>query len=125
MLRSKYFWLGVALFIIFVVMWATEGLVLAIIALVVTGVVFFLLTTSVGGSRRRRRYYYYDDDDEHDEEIHVTRRQAHRRSDIQRGLDWHVPKVNKRGAEFITGSGNLKKRQEEDLKRIRKNLWGR
>ena len=125
MLRSKYFWLAVVLLVIFSIIWATEGFGWAIATVVGMGFVFLILNAMGSGSRRRRRYYHYDDDDDCDEEIHVTRRQADRRSDIQRGLDWHVPKVNRRGVEFITGSSSMRRRQQEDMRRIRKNLWGR
>ena len=124
MLRSKSFWIGVAIFIPFLIVWIMEGFGWAIITLVVMGLVFLFFRLSMGASRRRRRYYYDDDDEGYDEEMHVTRPKSPPHSDIQRGLDWHVPKVNKRGAEFISGSGNLRRRQEKDLKRIQKNLRG-
>jgi uncharacterized membrane protein YqaE (UPF0057 family) len=126
MLRSKSFWIGVAIFIPFLIVWIMEGFGWAIVTLVIMGLVFLFFRLSVGASRRKRRYYYDDDDyDEgYDEVVHVTRPRGPRGADIQRGLDLHVPKVNKKGAEFISGSGNLRRRQQGDLKRIRKNLWG-
>ena len=135
MLRSKYFWLVVVLLVFFIIVWVNAGFGWAIITLIITGLIS-VFVISAGGSRRRRRYYYDDEeeedvyitgrrDDEDDDGVYVTRRRTPPRSDIQRGLDWHVPKVNKRGAEFISGSGNLRRLQEKDLKRIRKNLRGR
>jgi len=47
-----------------------------------------------------------------------------RRSDIQRGMDWHVPKVNKKGVDFITGGSSLRKRQQDAMRRTKKHLWG-
>jgi hypothetical protein len=47
-----------------------------------------------------------------------------RRSDIQRSLGWHVPKVNKDGADFITGARGLRKSQEDAMRRTKKRLWG-
>ena len=122
MLRSKYFWLAVILLVLFVIVWVSAGFGWAIATLIITGLVS-LFVISAGGSRRRRRYYY--DDEEEEEGVYVTRRRAPRRSDIQRAGDWHLPRVDKEGAEFSSGSKNLKRRQQQDLERIRKNLRGR
>ena len=123
MLRSKYFWLAVAVLVPFIIVWVKEGFGWAIATLIITGLVF-LFVVLAGSSRRRRRYYYDDYDDDYDEEIYVTRRRAPRRSDIQRGLDWHVPKVNKDGVEFITGAKGLRRKQTDAMRKTKKNLWG-
>jgi len=58
----------------------------------------------------------------HDNSDDYKRRQ--RRSDIQRGLDWHVPKINKDGADFITGARGLRKTQQDAMRRTKKRIWG-
>jgi len=120
-LRSKYFWIAMAILVPFIIVWIMEGFGWAIATLVIMGMIFLFFVISAGTSRRRRRYYY---DDDYDEEIHMTRRQSPRRSDIQRGLDWHVPKVNKDGVEFITGAKGLRKTQKDAMKKTKRNLWG-
>lgn len=121
MLRSKYFWIAVAILVPFIIVWIMEGFGLAFATLVIMGILFLFILLA-GTSRRRRRDYYYDDD--YDEEIHMTRRQAPSRSDIQRGLDWHVPKVNKDGVEFITGAKGLRRTQRDAMRKTKRNLWG-
>lgn len=124
MLRSKYFWLVVILLVFFIIVWVSAGFGWAIATLIITGLVS-LFVISAGGNRRRRRYYYDDDDDEgYDEEMHVTRPKSPPRSDIQRGLIWHVPKVNKDGVEFLTGAKSLRKTQRDAMRKTKKNLWG-
>lgn len=120
MLRNKYFWLVVILLVLFIIVWVSAGFGWAIATLIVTGLVS-LFVMSAGGGRRRKRYYY---DDEEEEEVYITRRRTPQRSDIQRGLDWHVPKVNKDGVEFITGAKGLQKTQRDAMRRTKKKLWG-
>lgn len=120
MLRSKYFWLVVILLALFIIVWVSAGFGWAIATLIITGLVS-LFVISAGGSRRRRRYYY---DDEEEEDVYITRRRTPQRSDIQRGLDWHVPKVNKDGVEFLTGAKPLRKTQRDAMRKTKKNLWG-
>lgn len=117
MLGSKYFWIALIIFIPFVTIWIMEGFGWAIATLIIFGGLLFYIRISSG--RRRRRYYYYDDDD-----VIIERQTQRSSSSIKRGMDWHVPKVNKKGAEFISGSGGLKRHQQEEMKRIKKNLWG-
>jgi hypothetical protein len=119
MLRSKYFWITLVIFIPFIVIWIMEGFGWAIATLIIMGLLFLFILASA--SRRRRRYYYYDDNDK---DVIVTRRTQRTSSSFNKAIDLHVPKVNQKGAEFITGSSNIKRRQEEDMKRIKKNLWG-
>ena len=131
MVRSKYFWIAIVILVPFIVVWVKYGFFWAIGFLIALGIIFFLLFTQ---HRRRRRYYYYDDDD-YDEEIIVERGQR-RPSSFNRAMDWHVPKVNKKGVDFIAGpSGSFRKReqdamrslrerQERDMRRTKKNLWG-
>jgi uncharacterized membrane protein YqaE (UPF0057 family) len=120
MLRSKYFWIAMAILVPFIIVWVKEGFGWAIITLVIMSLVF-LFVLLAGRSSRRRRYYY---DDEEEEEVYITRRRTPQRSDIQRGLDWHVPKVNKDGVEFITGAKGLQKTQRDAMRRTKKKLWG-
>jgi hypothetical protein len=121
MLRSKYFWLVVILSVLFIIVWVSAGFGWAIATLVVTGLVS-LFVVSARGSRRRRRHYY--DDEEEEEDVYMTRRRPPQRSDIQRGLDLHVPKVNKDGVEFLTGGKPLRKTQRDAMRKTKKNLWG-
>lgn len=123
MLGSKYFWLAVAVLVPFIIVWVEAGFGWAIATLVITGLVF-LFVLLAGSSSRRRRRYYYDDHDDDDEEIYLSSRRTPPRSDIQRGLDWHVPKVNKDGVEYITGAKGLRKTQGNAIRRTKKNLWG-
>lgn len=131
MLRSKYFWIAMLILVPFVVVWIMEGFGWAIATLVIMGILFLFI---LGGTRRRRRYYYYDDD--YDEEIIVQRRPRGASSSFNTAMKWHVPKVNKKGVDFIAGpSGSFRKReqdamrslrerQERDMRRTKKNLWG-
>ena len=121
-MRSKYFWLVVVLLVIFIIVWVSAGFGWAIATLIVTGLVS-VFVISAGGGRRRRRYYY-DEEEEEVEDVYITRRRRPQRSDIQRGLDWHVPKVNKDGVEFLTGAKGLRKTQRDAMRRTKKNLWG-
>jgi len=121
MLRSKSFWIGVAIFIPFLIVWIMEGFGWAIATLVIMGLIFLFFRLSVSAGRRGRRYYY---DDEEEEDVYITRRRPAQRSDIQRGLDWHVPKVNKDGVEFLTGGKGLRKTQRDAMRKTKKNLWG-
>jgi len=126
MLRSKYFWLVVILLVFFIIVWVSAGFGWAIATLIITGLVS-LFVLSASGRRRRRRYYYDDDEDDdegYDEEVHVIRPKSPPRSDIQRGMDWHVPKVSKDGVEFLTGAKSLRKTQRDSMRRTKKNLWG-
>ena len=134
MLRSKYFWLAVIFLVLFIIVWISAGFGWAIATLIITGLVS-LFVISAGGSRKRRRYYYDDEeeedvyitrrrDDDDDDGVYVTRRRRPPRSDIQRGLDWHVPKVNKDGVEFLTGAKSLRKTQRDAMRKTKKNLWG-
>jgi hypothetical protein len=95
---------------------------LTIIGIIIGMIVLLIFLVGIGSRSRRVRYH----GDSGDTYIIVNgRRQGRRqRSDIQRALDWHVPKVNKDGAEFLSGASSLKKTQQDELKRIRKNLWG-
>ena len=119
MLRNKYFWIALVILIPFLIIWITEGFGWAIVTLIIMGLLFLFILAST--SRRRRRYYYYRDDERN---VIATRQTQRPSSSFTRATDLHVPKVNRDGAEFISGSSNLKKRQEADMKRIKKNLWG-
>ena len=116
MLRSKYFWIAMVVLVPFVIVWIMEGLVWAVGTLATIGFLFLLI---LGGTRRRRVYYY---DDDYDEEIIVERRQRRPSSSFNRAMDLHVPRVSRKGSEFITGAS--RKRQEDAMRRTKKNLWG-
>ena len=121
MLRSKYFWIAMVILVPFIVVWIMEGFGWAIATLVIMGILFLFM---LGATRRRRRYYYYDDD--YDEEIIVQRRPWRtERSSFDRAMDWHVPKVNQKGVDFITGDlKGIRKREQDTMRRTKKNLWG-
>lgn len=115
--------------IIFLVIWGIISLVVFLINPVWGAVVFFigflvvaLVVSSILGSSRRSQ--------SRDINIHITddrstvSRKPQRRSPIQTGMDWHVPKVNKDGVDFITGARSLRKSQEDAIKRTKKRLWG-
>jgi len=120
MLKSKYFWIAMLILVPFIVVWIMEGFGWAIATLVMMGLLFLFILG--GTSRRRRRRYYYDDD--YDEEIIVERRQRRPSSSFNRAMDLHVPRVSRKGSEFITGASSLRKRQEDAMRRTKKNLWG-
>ena len=117
MLRSKYFWIAIVVLVPFIVIWIMEGLVWAIITLITVSVLCIYI---LGRTRRKQS-----------EDIHIiiedderpVRRQP-RRSAIQTGLDWHVPKVDKDGVEFITGARGMRRSQEDAMRRAKKRLWG-
>ncbi|MEW6142800.1 MAG: hypothetical protein AB1597_06560 [Chloroflexota bacterium] len=123
MLKSKYFWIAILLCVPFIIVWVMEGLGWAIATYVVVGAFFLFVLTSA--RRRKRRTYYYDGGDIYivkDEKAFIRRPQ--RRSPIQTGLDWHVPKINKDGVEFITGAKGIRKSQEDALRKTKKRFWG-
>jgi len=115
---TKFIAIAGALLVPFIIIWVTAGFLWAILAYFVFGGITLMAFV---GARRRRRIYYVDD---YDEEIVVTRRPTPYRSNIQRGVDWHVPKVNKKGVEFITGARSLRKVQKDAMRRTKRNLWG-
>lgn len=123
-LRSRFFWFLVIVFVPFFVSWILWGLIAA--TFIVMGVCFLGIAILTSGAKRRRRYYYYDDDDDYDYDEYYYEERPRRsgRSDIQRGMDWHVPKVNRKGADFITGSSGIRKRQERAMNKTKKNFWG-
>jgi len=118
MLRSKSFWIAMVILVPFIVVWIMEGFGWAIATLVTMGILFLLI---LGGTRRRRRHYYYDDD--YDEEIIVQRR-PRKTSSIETAAKWHIPKVNRNGVEFITGSEGIRRREKDAMRKMRKRLWG-
>ncbi len=102
-----------------IVVWIMEGFGWAIATLAVMGILFLLI---LAGTRRRRRYTIIGDD--YDEEIIVERRQRRPSSSFNRAMDLHVPRVSRKDSEFITGASSLRKRQENAMRRTKKNLWG-
>ncbi len=122
MLRSKYFWIAMLILVPFVVVWIMEGFGWAIATFVLVGI-FFLSAFATRG-RRRRRYYIVDDLDDYDEEIIVERGQRRPSSSFNRAMDLHVPRVSRKGSEFITGASSLRRNQQSAMRRTKKNLWG-
>jgi len=121
MLKSKYFWIAMLILVPFIVVWIMEGFGWAIATLVIMGFLFLFILAGTG--KRRRRYTIVEDDD-YDEEIIVERRQRRPSSSFNRAMDLHVPRVSRKGSEFITGASSLRKRQEDAMRRTKKNLWG-
>ena len=126
MLRSKYFWIALLIGVPFLIIWITTDIVCALIYLVCVIILGAMITSQAKNKQVTRYRIYEDRPDEYYPEpeeryIVINKRQ---RSDIQRGLDWHVPKVNRSGAEFLSGSNSLKRAQQDEMKRIKKNLWG-
>jgi hypothetical protein len=128
MLRNWKFWLIIAALIGFLAVWIMEGLTWAIATLVIVGGVFAWV---LGSTKRRRSHdIYIIEDEERPKSIYVIKdeqrpiKRQPRRSAIQTGLDWHVPKINKDGAEFITGAKSMRKNQENAMRRTKKRLWG-
>ena len=122
MLKSKYFWIAMVILIPFIVVWIMEGFGWAIATLVIMGILFLFILAGTKRGTRRRRYTIIEDDD--DEEIIVERGRRSPSSSFDTARKWHIPTVNRNGVEFITGSSSLRKRQEKDMRRIKKNLWG-
>jgi len=120
MLKSKYFWIAMVILVPFIIVWIMEGFGWAIATLVTIGVLFLIILGST--KRRRRRYTIIDDD--YDEEIIVERGRRSPPSSFDTAKKWHIPTVNRKGAEFITGASSLRKRQEDAMRRTKKNLWG-
>ncbi len=90
---------------------------LFIAAFIIIGIIV-LMVVMLSGFRIRRNYYIEP------ESYNAAARKTRQRSDIERGMDWHVPKINKEGAEFISGASSLKKTQQDAMKKTKKNLWG-
>ena len=98
---------------LFLVIWGLTSLIVFFFNQVAGVIVFFIgfaiVCFTILSSRRQSRatgsqninIYIHDDSN--------GQGRAQRRSDIQRGLDWHIPKVNKDGANFITGARGLRK----------------
>lgn len=125
MLWNKYFWMAIIIFTEFIVVWVMKGLGFAIPVTIVTIVFFLFMLGAMRGARRRRRIYY-DDDENYDEEIVVGRPRRTSPSSFDRAKDLHVPRISKEGAKFITGDlERSRRRQQSDMRRIRKNLGSR
>jgi len=112
-------WWGKALIILFLV--AGIGLLFIFFWIpILVGLLVFLFLWVMAHSRPSRTVYYED----RDEGIYIPRRGTPPRSDIQRAADWHIPKVNKDGVNFIKGAPGLGKTQRDAMRRTKKNLWG-
>ncbi len=137
MLKSKYFWIAMVILVPFIVVWVMEGFGWAIATLVIMGLLFLFI---LGSTRRRKRHPYYDvyDDygDDRDINININYGEDEERRPRRTA---HIPPIvpiNKKGARFIIGDSqgfrkreqdamrSLRERQEKDMRRIKKNLWG-
>lgn len=113
---------------LFLIIWAIISLIVyainkpaGVVVFLIGFLVVALVVSSILRSSRRSgsqdiNIYIHDDSS--------GKERPRGRSDIQRGLDWHVPKVNKDGSDFITGAKGLRKSQKDSMKRIKKLLWG-
>jgi uncharacterized protein (DUF58 family) len=115
-LFNKIPWWGkllamVAVIILIAVFWKQILIVLGIIFGAI--VLYYVLANPRNREVRRRTTYYYEEPGD----TYIVVNGNRQRNDIQRGMDWHVPRVNRNGAEFITGASN-------SMKKLRKNLWG-
>lgn len=115
--------------ILFLVIWGIISLVVFLINPVWGAVVFFigflivaLAVSSILGTSRGSRSQ--DINIQIADDRSTASKKAQRRSPIQTGMDWHVPKINKDGVDFITGARSLRKSQEDAMKRTKKRLWG-
>jgi len=126
MVRSKYFWITLAIVIPFIVVWVKYGFFWAIGMLIALGIMFLIIFTN---RRRRIRRYYYDDEEDYDEEEIVMERRRRSPSSSNRMRDLYIPKVDKNfyvprvGKDFYVPR-DLGKRQETDLKRTLRRLRG-
>ena len=123
MLKSKYFWIAMAILVPFIVVWVMEGFGWAIATLVIMGILFLFILGGTRSTRRRKRYYYYDDDDDYDEEIieEIIETRRPRRPSSPLGGKGPVP-INRKGVEFITGAKGSRKMQERELNQILRRL---
>jgi hypothetical protein len=113
---------------LFLIIWGIVSLIVFAInqpaGVVVFLIGFAIVAFVILSSRRPSKTSGSQDINIHIHDDSNSQERPRRRSDIQRGLDWHVPKVNKDGANFITGARGLRKSQEDSMKRIKKRLWG-
>lgn len=116
MVRSKYFWITLAIVIPFVVLWIKEGLMWAIITFLILGGLILFLTSR----RRRSRRYYVIDEDDYDEDEEIIIESGRRTESSDRIRDLYFPK----GLRNIhqEGLNNLGQRQRDDLKRTMRRL---
>jgi len=120
MLRSKKFWALVIFLGLFIGVWASLGF---IAALVISFIWFFLAILIVGAARKAERTYYVHH--EGDRDIHVYHEGVGSKPRGGGfGTNMYVPKVNRKGVEFLTGSSSLRRTQQNAMRRTKKNLWG-
>lgn len=115
---KKWGLIAIALFIPFIIVWVAAGIAWAFITYVTVGV--FMLIAYTSARARHSRTYYVDDDDEY---IVVTGRRGGK-TDIERGIGWHIPRFKKRGGNFITGANGMRQRQQDAMNETKKNLRG-
>ncbi len=126
MLKSKYFWIAIVIVVPFIVLWIMEGIGWAIATFVLVGI--FFLSAFLARSRRRRYHHYVDDYDYGDDrDINININYNGDRERKPRRPP-HIPPVvpiNPKGVKFITGdSKSFRKREQDAMRRMKKNLWG-
>ena len=113
---------------LFLVIWGIISLIAFMFNQVAGMVIFFIgfliVAFVILASSRRSRTSGSQDINIHIHDDSGDYRRTQRRSDIQRGLDWHVPKINKDGADFITGARGLRRTQQDAMRRTKKRFWG-
>jgi len=110
MLHSKLFWFLTLAVLPFCIVWFLYGLMVAVLTPLIT---IFLVIVLLN-SNKSRGYKYYR-----------RRYRRNKTSSIQQGINWHVPKISKKGTNFITGDSNSSIRSQKcSIQKIKKNLWG-
>jgi len=126
--KSKLFWVGTLILVImvpFIIIWIMAGLGWAIGMLIMLTILVLL---TLGGARRRRKRHPivddgYDYGEDRDINININYGGDEEKRSRRPPFLPVVP-INKEGVEFITGAKGSRKRQEKDMRRIKKNLWG-
>ena len=127
--KSKLFWVGMLILVImvpFIIIWIMAGLGWAIGMLVMLTILVLL---TLGGTRRRRkRYPIIDDDYDYGDDRDINININYGGDEERRPRRPHIPPVvpiNPKGARFIIGdSKSFRKREQDAMRRIKKNLWG-
>jgi hypothetical protein len=128
MIRNGAFWAAIMAMGVFIAIWVMQGFFWAIATLIMVGVVWVCVALA---PKRRWLDGVYTMEDEDDPETTYMIEAKHKsvssspKGSFIKNRDLYVPKVNKRGAEFISGATSLRKTQQDGTRRIRKNLWGK
>jgi hypothetical protein len=121
MLRNKKFWALVIFLGLFIGVWASLGFVAA---LVISFIWFILAILIVGAARKAERTYYVHHEGDRDIHVYHEGVGSKPRGGGGFGTDMYVPRVSRKGSEFITGASSLRKHQRDAMRRTKKNLWG-